>query len=156
MHQFLREQPQLHLHHPQVQQSVFDIIRFWLDRGVDGFRIDAINHSMHDPLLRDNPPAPEDGKVRTRPFDFQIRKYSQSHPDIPLFLEKVRQVFDEYEDRFTVAEVGGENSDVEMKAFTQGHRRLNTRSDGRSEGKECVSTCISRWWPVNSKKNKRR
>ncbi|APL94548.1 DUF3459 domain-containing protein [Sphingobium indicum] len=126
MHQFLREQPQLHLHHPQVQQSVFDIIRFWLDRGVDGFRIDAINHSMHDPLLRDNPPAPEDGKVRTRPFDFQIRKYSQSHPDIPLFLEKVRQVFDEYEDRFTVAEVGGENSDVEMKAFTQGHRRLNT------------------------------
>src|SRR3546814_13530465 len=82
-------------------------------------------------LLRDNPPAPEDGKVRTRPFDFQIRKYSQSHPDIPLFLEKVRQVFDEYEDRFTVAEVGGENSDVEMKAFTQGHRRLNTRSEER-------------------------
>lgn len=126
MHQFLREQPQLHLHHAQVQESVFDIIRFWLDRGVDGFRIDAINHSMHDPRLRDNPPAPDNGKIRTRPFDFQIKKYSQSHPDIPLFLEKVRKVFDEYEDRFTVAEVGGDDSDVEMKAFTQGNGRLNT------------------------------
>ncbi|WP_313808920.1 alpha-glucosidase family protein [Sphingobium sp.] len=126
MHQFLREQPQLHLHHAEVQSSVFDIIRFWLDRGVDGFRIDAINHSMHDPKLRDNPPAPDDGKVRTRPFDFQIKKYSQSHPDIKLFLEKVRQVFDEYDDRFTVAEVGGADSDAEMKTFTRGNHRLNT------------------------------
>ncbi|WP_327752774.1 alpha-glucosidase family protein [Sphingobium sp. SJ10-10] len=126
MHQFLAQQPQLHLHHPEVQASVFDIIRFWLDRGVDGFRIDAINHSMHDPKLRDNPPAPDNGKVRTRPFDFQIKKYSQSHPNIPLFLEKVRQVFDEYADRFTVAEVGGDDSDIEMKAFTQGDGRLNT------------------------------
>jgi alpha-glucosidase len=126
MHQFLAQQPQLHLHHAEVQRQIFDIVRFWLDRGVDGFRIDAINHSMHDPKLRDNPPAPDDGKVRTRPFDFQIKKYSQSHPDIPLFLEKVRKVFDEYEDRFTVAEVGGANSDAEMKAFTQGNHRLNT------------------------------
>jgi alpha-glucosidase len=126
MHQFLAQQPQLHLHNPQVQQAVFDIIRFWLDRGVDGFRIDAINHAMHDPLLRDNPPAPDDGRTRTRPFDFQIRKYNQSHPDIPLFLEKVRQVFDGYPDRFTVAEVGGDDSDGEMKAFTAGDHRLNT------------------------------
>jgi alpha-glucosidase len=126
MHQFLREQPQLNLHNPQVQEELLDIVRFWLDRGVDGFRIDAINHAMPDPLLRDNPPAPDDGSIRTRPFDFQIKKYSQSHPDIPLFLEKVRGVFDEYEDRFTVAEVGGADSDREMKLFTQGANRLNT------------------------------
>jgi alpha-glucosidase len=126
MHSFLREQPQLHLHHPDVQAAVFDIIRFWLDRGVDGFRIDAINHSMHDPLLRDNPPSPDDGSLRTRPFDFQIKTYSQSHPNIPVFLEKVRAVFDAYPDRFTVAEVGGADSDGEMKAFTQGDHRLNT------------------------------
>ena len=126
MHSFLREQPQLHLHHPDVQAAVFDIIRFWLDRGVDGFRIDAINHSMHDPELRDNPPAPDDGSLRTRPFDFQLKTYNQSHPNIPLFLEKVRSVFDAYPDRFTVAEVGGADSDREMKAFTQGDQRLNT------------------------------
>src|SRR5690606_6491810 len=113
MHSFLREQPQLHLHHPQVQAAVLDIVRFWLDRGVDGFRIDAINHSMHDPQLRDNPVAPDDGSIRTRPFDFQLKKYSQSHPNIPLFLEKVRSVFDAYPDRFTVAEVGGPDSDRE-------------------------------------------
>ena len=105
---------------------MFDIIRFWLDRGVDGFRIDAINHSMHDPELRDNPPAPDDGSLRTRPFDFQLKTYNQSHPNIPLFLEKVRSVFDAYPDRFTVAEVGGADSDREMKAFTQGDQRLNT------------------------------
>ncbi len=126
MHQFLREQPQLNLHNPAVQAALLDIVRFWLDRGVDGFRIDAINHSMHDPLLRDNPPAPDDGSVRTRPFDFQIRKYSQSHPDISLFLEKVRAVFDGYPDRFTVAEVGGAESEREMHAFTQGEKHLNT------------------------------
>jgi alpha-glucosidase len=126
MHQFLREQPQLHVHNPDVQAELLDIVRFWLDRGVDGFRIDAINHSMHDPQLRDNPPAPDDGTVRTRPFDFQIKKFSQSHPAIPAFLEKVRAVFDDYEDRFTVAEVGGADSDREMKLFTQGQVRLNT------------------------------
>jgi alpha-glucosidase len=126
MHSFLKEQPQLNLHHPRVQAAVLDIVRFWLDRGVDGFRIDAINHAMPDPALRDNPAAPDDGRVRTRPFDFQIKTYSQSHPDIPLFLEKVRAVFDDYPERFTVAEVGGDDSEREMKAFTQGERRLNT------------------------------
>ena len=126
MHNFLKEQPQINLHNGKVQAAVLDIVRFWLDRGVDGFRIDAINHSMPDPQLRDNPPAPQDGRVRTRPYDFQIKRYSQSHPDIPLFLEKVRSVFDEYPDRFTVAEVGGDDSDAEMKAFTQGDHRLNT------------------------------
>ncbi|WP_336957712.1 alpha-glucosidase [Sphingobium aquiterrae] len=126
MHNFLREQPQLHLHNAEVQTELLDIVRFWLDRGVDGFRIDAINHAMHDPQLRDNPPAPDDGSVRTRPFDFQIKKYSQSHPDIPAFLEKVREVFDDYDDRFTVAEVGGAESEREMKLFTQGDARLNT------------------------------
>ncbi len=42
---------------------------FWLDRGVDGFRLDAINFMMHEPTMRDNPPAPDTGKTRTRPFD---------------------------------------------------------------------------------------
>jgi alpha-glucosidase len=126
MHQFLREQPQLNVHNPAVQAELLNIVRFWLDRGVDGFRIDAINHSMHDLRLRNNPAAPNDGRTRTRPFDFQIKRFSQSHPDIPLFLEKIRTVFDDYEDRFTVAEVGGDKSEREMKLFTQGEKRLNT------------------------------
>ena len=126
LHSFLKEQPQLNVHNREVQDALLDVTRFWLDRGVDGFRIDAINHSMHHPELTDNPPAPDDGKPRTRPFDYQLHTYSQSHPDIPLFLERVRGVFDEYDDRFTVAEVGGADSDREMKLFTAGETRLNT------------------------------
>jgi len=126
MHNFLKEQPQLNCHLPEVQEELLAITRFWLDRGVDGFRIDAINFSMHDPEFRDNPPAPASNTPRTRPFDFQLHIYNQSHADIPPFLERLRDVFDEYPDRFTVAEVGGADADREMKLFTAGNNRLNT------------------------------
>jgi len=126
MHNFLKEQPQLNCHLPEVQEELLAITRFWLDRGVDGFRIDAINFSMHDPEFRDNPPAPASNTPRTRPFDFQLHIYNQSHADIPPFLQRLRGVFDEYPDRFTVAEVGGADADREMKLFTAGNNRLNT------------------------------
>jgi alpha-glucosidase len=126
MHNFLKEQPQLNCHLPEVQDELLAITRFWLDRGVDGFRIDAINFSMHDPEFRDNPPAPDSNTPRSRPFDFQLHIYNQSHADIPPFLERLRGVFDEYPDRFTVAEVGGADADREMKLFTAGNNRLNT------------------------------
>jgi len=124
-HNFLPSQPDLNVHNPAVQDAMLDVGRFWLDRGVDGFRIDAVNFAMHDLELRDNPPAPEGGK-RTRPFDFQQHIYNQSHPDIVKFLERVRALTDSYEDRFTVAEVGGEHALGEMQAFTTGDARLNS------------------------------
>ena len=126
MHTFLKEQPQLNVHDAQVQDALLGAMRFWLDRGVDGFRLDALNHSMHDPLLRDNPPAPDDGRVRTRPFDYQIRRYSQSHPDVVRFIERIRAVCDEHGAVHTVAEVGGDKAEAEMKAYTQGEARLNS------------------------------
>jgi len=126
LHNFLNSQPQMNLHNPAVQDAVLDVMRFWLDRGVDGFRIDALNFAMHDPALRDNPPAPENGKARTRPFDFQLRVNNQSHPDIPGFIARIRALTDEYESVFTVAEVGGDDADAEMKAFTHGETHLNS------------------------------
>ena len=117
LHNFLTEQPDLNVHDSEVQDALLDAARFWLDRGVDGFRIDAINFAMHDPELRDNPPAAPGGK-RTRPFDFQQHLHNQSHPDIVQFLERLRQLTDEYGSRFTVAEVGGEEPLGEMRAFT--------------------------------------
>ena len=126
LHNFLGTQPQLNVHNPDVQDALLDVVRFWLDRGVDGFRIDAINFSMHDPELRDNPPAAPSNKPRTRPFDFQQKIYNQSHPDIPLFLERIRALTDQYPGRFTVAEVGGDDAVREMKLFTAGDRRLNS------------------------------
>ena len=130
LHNFLSCQPQLNGHNRQVQNALLHVARFWLDRGVDGFRIDALNFSMHDPDLRDNPPAPPTDRARTRPFDFQRKIHNMSHPDIPGFIERIRAVTDEYAGDggaiFTVAEVGGDEAETEMKAFTQGDARLNS------------------------------
>lgn len=126
LHNFLNSQPQLNAHNPQVQQALLDAMRFWLDRGVDGFRLDALNFLMHDLDMRDNPPAPDDGRRKTRPFDFQLKLYNQSHPDILTFIKRVRQLCDEYGAVFTVAEVGGDQAEIEMKAFTAGDDHLNS------------------------------
>ena len=126
MHNFLKQQPQLNVRNPAVQDALFDIARFWLDRGVDGFRLDAINFAMHEPALTDNPPAPDDGTPRTRPFDYQLHVYNQSHADIVPFLERLRRLMDERGGRFTVAEIGGGDAEREMKLFTAEERRLNS------------------------------
>lgn len=126
LHNFLSSQPQVNGHHPDVQNALLNVARFWLDRGVDGFRIDALNFLMHDPALRDNPPAPETNKQRTRPFDFQLRKHNQSHSHIPDFIARIRSLTDEYDGIFTVAEVGGDEAEAEMKSFTAGEDHLNS------------------------------
>ncbi|OZA68282.1 MAG: alpha-glucosidase, partial [Sphingomonadales bacterium 39-62-4] len=73
-----------------------------------------------------NPPAPDDGRRKTRPFDFQLKIYNQSHPDIIGFIQRVRELCDEYGAVFTVAEVGGDLAETEMKAFTAGEQHLNS------------------------------
>ncbi|MEO5587799.1 MAG: alpha-amylase family glycosyl hydrolase [Novosphingobium sp.] len=125
MHTFLKEQPQLNVHNPQVQDALLGVARFWLERGVDGFRLDALNHAMHDRQLRDNPPAADTGQVRTRPFDFQDKVYSQSQPEIIDFIERIRGTCDEFGEIYTVAEVGGDRAYAEMRTFTQ-EGRLNS------------------------------
>lgn len=126
LHNFLTSQPDLNVHNPDVQDALLDVARFWLDRGVDGFRLDALNFAMHDPELRDNPPSDLPIELVTRPFDMQHKLYNQSHGDIPLFLERVRSTIDEYPGRFTVAEVGGPDPLAEMKAFTADGKRLDS------------------------------
>ncbi len=129
LHNFLTSQPDLNLHNIDVQDALLDVARFWLDRGVDGFRLDALNFAMHDPALRDNPPAARDGRVLTRPFDYQRQLYNRSHANIPAFLERIRDVTNQYNDIFTVAEVVGDAPLDEMKAFTAGGKRLTSAYD---------------------------
>jgi alpha-glucosidase len=126
LHNFLTSQPDLNVHNRAVQDALLDVARFWLSRGVDGFRLDALNFAMHDPLLRDNPPSGTPMELVTRPFDMQIKQYNQSHPDITAFLERIRATIDEFPARFTVAEVGGPDPLAEMKAFTEGGKRLDS------------------------------
>jgi len=124
MHQFLKEQPQLNVHQPAVQDALLDAARFWLERGVDGFRLDALNHSMFDPQLRDNAVASDDGP-RTRPFDYQRRNRSQDHPGVVAFVERIAGLCAGYGAVFTVAEVGGPKVLPLMKAYT-GPGRLSS------------------------------
>jgi len=129
MHQFLKEQPQLNVHNPAVQEALLDVLRFWLARGVDGFRFDALNHAMFDPALRDNGLAAGDDTPRTRPFDFQDRRHSQNHPDIVGFVERIRAACDAMRGPgvvFTVAEVGGNHVAPLMRAYTAGKTRLSS------------------------------
>jgi len=124
LHNFLPEQPDLNLHNVEVRRALLEISRFWLDRGVDGFRLDATNHFMHDPSLADNPDediCPEAGAGNT-----PVVLYNASHPDTAGFLREIRAVLDRYPDRFSVAEVGGPNSLRDIRQFTEGFDRLNT------------------------------
>jgi alpha-glucosidase len=126
MHNFLPSQPNLNVNNPAVQEALLDTARFWLARGVDGFRLDAINFAMHDPALTDNPPVLA-AAARKRPFDFQRHLHNQSQPGMIPFLETLARTLRGFDDdRFTVAEIGGEEAIHEMKLFTLGSDRLNT------------------------------
>jgi alpha-glucosidase len=65
-HAFLREQPDLNWRNPEVRAAMYDALRFWLRRGVDGFRVDVIWHLIKDAALRDNPRTPPTGRARRR------------------------------------------------------------------------------------------
>ena len=104
LHNFLAEQPDLNLHNPAVREAIADIARFWLTRGVDGFRLDAVNFYCHDQALRDNPPAGV--PAADRPYDYQRHLYNRSRPESLTVVEALRALADQFGERFLVAEVG--------------------------------------------------
>ncbi|MEM6627339.1 MAG: alpha-glucosidase family protein [Pseudomonadota bacterium] len=150
MHNFLASQPQLNVHNREVQDALLAAAQFWLDRGVDGFRLDAINFSMHNPALTDNPSSHAPMESVTRPFDFQRHIHNQSHPDIVNFLERLRALMDAHGGGFTVAEVGGPAPIHEMRAFTEGEARLNSAYNfdflyAKTLTPEAVRRSVSQW-----------
>jgi alpha-glucosidase len=127
LHNFLSSQPDLNFHNPEVQQAMLDSIRFWLERGVDGFRFDACNFHFHDRKLRANPPATvRDSKTVSadNPYGLQAHKYDKSQPENIAFLQKVRALLDEY-GAASVGEVGDDNSLKVMAKYTSGGDKLH-------------------------------
>jgi alpha-glucosidase len=98
-HTYLAHQPDLNWRNPELVDAMLNIARFWLDRGVDGFRVDAAHQMMKDPLNRDNPPTPPD---YARPwkdmgeYDHFIHLYDLGHPDVHTAHRAFRKVLDEY------------------------------------------------------------
>jgi alpha-glucosidase len=80
-HAYLREQPDLDWRHPDVREGMLAVLRFWLDRGVDGFRVDALRQVLKDPALRDNPPNPE-FRVGLPEYDSLLPVRSADHEDL--------------------------------------------------------------------------
>lgn len=130
LHNFLAAQPDYNLHDEAVASALLDDLRFWLDRGVDGFRFDAINFAFHDPLLRDNPPLPPERR-RTdltplaNPYSFQEHVYGANRPEVLGFLESIRAVLDEYDDVTSIGEIGGGDGVMLAREYTRAGRRLH-------------------------------
>jgi len=99
LHSFLKEQPDLNWRNPEVQEAIFNDVRFWLERGVDGFRIDVAHFLMKDPELRNNPLNPSGSKSIHKPlgdYDTQIHLYDKGHPDIHRVYRDFRKLLDSY------------------------------------------------------------
>ena len=126
-HNFLVEQPDLNFHNPEVQEEMLETLRFWLERGVDGFRIDSVNKHFHDADLRDDlPHMPSDGLIPSNPYEMQDHVHSKTQPENLVFLERVRALMDSYDARCTIGEVGESIRSIEvMAAYTEGNKRLN-------------------------------
>ncbi len=130
LHNFLSGQPDLNCHNPQVRQASIDNLEFWLRRGVDGFRLDAINFCMHDPQLRDNPPkcsgarAFLSGDGVVSPYGMQEHVFDHSHPDNLLFMEDIRRLLDRY-DAVALGEIGSDRSLEVIGEYTRGDSRLH-------------------------------
>lgn len=130
LHNFLDCQPDLNFHNPDVVKAVLDVTRFWLDRGVDGIRLDAITFCFHDKLLRSNPAKPAAlragrGFSSSNPYAYQTHAYDMAQPENLQFLERLRALLDDYPDRVALGEVASEDSLATMAEYTQGDKRLH-------------------------------
>jgi alpha-glucosidase len=94
-HAYLAEQPDLNWRNPAVVAAMLDVLRFWLDRGVDGFRVDAIHHLIEDAALRDNPPNP-DWRAGLSPSRRVIRAHTMDQPEVHDAIAAMRRVTDAY------------------------------------------------------------
>jgi alpha-glucosidase len=103
-HAFLKEQPDLNLKNPDVLKAIFDLMRFWLNKGVDGFRIDVMWHLAKDEWFRDNPPNP-DYTPAMPDCDRLLQVYSCDQPEVHEIICKMRTLMDEYDERVMLGEL---------------------------------------------------
>ena len=130
LHNFLTEQPDLNFHNPEVRHHVLENVKYWLELGVDGFRLDAINFCYHDKLLRDNPAkAPEHRQGRgfseDNPYAFQYHYFNNTQPETLSFLCELRQLINQYPGAVTLGEISSEDSLKSMAEYTANDERLH-------------------------------
>lgn len=147
LHNFLSSQPDLNFHNPQVRQAVLDNVEFWLKKGVDGLRLDAINFCYHDQQLRDNPPKPAEqrkgrGFKEDNPYAYQYHYYNNTRPENIDFVEQLRTLLDRYPGTVSLGELSSEDSLTSMAEYTQGNTRLHMGYSFELLGDEFSATYI--------------
>lgn len=129
LHNFLTSQPDLNLHHEPVQEALLDVVRFWLQRGVHGFRLDTINFYFADKYLRDNPALPKELRNDSiapgvNPYNHQLHLFDKNQPENLEFLRKFREVLNPY-GAAAVGEVGDAQRGLEIMAqYTSGNDKV--------------------------------
>lgn len=123
LNNFLPTQPQLNYHNEAVRAEIIDVARFWLQLGVDGFRLDVANYYVHDALLRDNPPSGDPAPALPR--DMQLHRYNSNQQQTLEFVAKVRERMDGFGDTMAVAELAPGSHEL-MVDYTRGQSRLHT------------------------------
>jgi alpha-glucosidase len=131
LHNFLASQPDLNFHSEEVQDALLDSVKFWLERGVDGFRLDTVNFYFHHQSLKDNPPVDRSGSdvgdiPDTNPYGYQDHLYDKSQPENLEFLKRFRALLDAYGARTSVGEVGDSGRSLATTAaYTAGGDKLH-------------------------------
>ncbi|WP_428266091.1 alpha-glucosidase family protein [Haliangium sp.] len=131
LHNFLTSQPDLNFHEPDMRRALLGEVEFWLQRGVDGFRLDTANFYYHNAELRDNParpvepPNPGDVMPRIYPYAFQVHVHDRNRPETLDFLRELRALMDRYPGTTTVGEIGGDHPVPLMAAYTAGGDKLH-------------------------------
>lgn len=131
LHNWHKKQPDLNFHNASVRRKVLSVIKYWLEKGARGFRFDIANYYFHDAQLRDNPPNPTglsdiNHTGKKSPYTMQLHKYDISQPETLDFLSEIRELLDQYEGVFSVAEVGDDHSIKTAAEYTDGETKLHT------------------------------
>ena len=105
LHTFLREQPDLNWRNPAVELEMLDVLRFWLGRGADGVRVDAVQVVIKDADFCDNPPNPDYVEGRDDPYDALLRVHSADRPEVHALIARMRGLVEEYGDRVLIGEI---------------------------------------------------
>lgn len=161
LHNFLPEQPDLNLREPAVQEALLAATRFWLERGVDGFRLDVVNFYTHDAALRDNPALPH-AKPPSRPHQFQRHLYDRTQPETLTFLKRFRALLDEF-GAASVGEIEDEEPLKVQRDYTDGPERLHSAYSffllrAREATRDLFQQAMAAWqgaagWPAWSLSN---
>lgn len=157
LHNFLSAQPDLNFHEPAVQGAILDVAKFWLDRGVDGFRLDVINFCTHNRALTDNPAGALRQRFKHGRYESQSHLNNCSQPENLQFIKRLRSLADSYSDICLLGEIFDDDAIARQIEYVKAPDRLNTAYsfhllDEQRASPELFSSALQPWlhidgWP---------